>query len=253
MGLVARVIEVIIMLRIILIAFFVGLLGGCASLAQAPAPNVIQVVHIDGVIDGSTVEQVLHAVDRIESDASVKAVLLTVNSPGGGVQAIAEVVEQLDRIKVPVVAWCNEVCASGGAFVMMAKPIKFIAMRAGGITGSIGVIQYVLRDEAPDRLEVYRSGKLKQANSRPGTPTDDEKAYLQKQVDEIAAVFFAQVKAARGDKISPASWEEIKTARVFYDHRAVDVGLVDAIMSYREAAKKAAELSGVHPIETRES
>jgi protease IV len=232
------------MRRLLAVALFslAFVVSGCAVEPTTASVDPLREIVISGVIDDSTPDQVATRVAAINADTSAKAVLITVNSGGGGVQASAEVYDELSKLTVPAVVWCDDVCASGAMWISMTPSVKLIEGRPGILCGSIGVISHIERMPANDNLETYRSGKLKQANSHPGAPTQDEKDYLQKQVDEMAAVFYSLVDKARGKKISPANWEEIKTARVFFDRRCVEVGLLDGIMSKEAAAAKARSL-----------
>ena len=235
------------------------LFSGCAVVQSAPDDqgDVLQVININGEIDEHMVDQVTKDVDKATSDRSVKGVLLVVDSPGGGMTAIAEVYEQLERIKVPVVGWCEHVCASGGMYVLMAPSVRFIGARTGTIAGSIGVISKVVREpnkaeQAGVTIETYKSGARKDAHDPYREATPQEKAYLQRVVDELAQVFYGVVAKARGDKISPAHWVEVKTARIWYAAAAVEVGLIDAVMTRTEAIAKASTMTGSKTIVTRE-
>ena len=231
------------------------LLLACLALpAFAQRPDLIEVVEISGEITEGTATQIDQTVAAINDNPAVKAVLLVVKSPGGGVAATAETYAALGRLKPPVVAWCSYVCASGGIYILMASSVKHIAVSEQAISGSVGVIAQITRfNRLLDWLRVdndtYKSGGLKAAGSPMHEPTAEERKYLQGVVDEFADRFYAVVKRARPQL---SDWSAVKSARIFIGDQAVKVGLVDAVMGKDAAIKKAKELSGSKNIYTRE-
>lgn len=227
----------------------------CLALpAFAQRPDLLEVMEINGEITEAVAADVAQRVDVINDTPTVKAVLLIVKSPGGGVSATAETYAALGRLKPPVVAWCSYVCASGGVYILMASSVKFIAVSEQAISGSVGVIAQITRfNRLLDWLRVdndtYKSGSLKAAGSPVHEPTAEERKYLQGIVDEFAERFYAVVKQAR-PKLS--DWSAIKSARIFIGNQAVTVGLADAVTGKDGAIKKAKELSGSKNIYTRE-
>lgn len=222
--------------------------------AFAQRPDLIEVVEISGEITDGTASQINQTVDGINENAKVKAVLLIVKSPGGGVSASAEIYAALSKLKVPVVGWCNYLCASGGVYILMSPAVKYIAVSGETITGSVGVVAQIthfnrLLDYLKIDNDVYKSGSLKAAGNPTQSPTDAERQYFQGMVNEFASRFYGLVRRARP---GITDWDAIKSARVFVGEQAVKVGLVDAVMGKDDAIKKAKELSGSKNIYTRE-
>lgn len=216
-------------------------------------PDLLEVVTINGGIDSMSASILADQVDKINANKKIKAVLLVVDSPGGGVVASSIMYEELTRLKVPVVGWCQYVCASGGMYILMAPSVKYIAIRPDTITGSIGVIMHMQRyhrllDWAKIDSETYKSGSLKDAGNgaRPGE--EAERKYLQGIVNSMASKFYSIVGASRKIK----DWEAVKSARIFVGDEGVKVGLVDKVMTKEEVIKKAKEVSGSKNIYTRE-
>ena len=217
-------------------------------------PDLLEVLEINGEITDNTASQVRTNVETIADNAKVKAVLLVVKSPGGGVLAVADVYHTLSKLKVPVVGWCDGICASGGTYVLMAPSVKYIAMTDEAINGSVGVVMQSMRfDRLLNALyidsEVFKSGSLKVAGNPIQKMTDEERKYLQSLIDDFAQTFYAVVKRARPQI---TDWDAVKSARVFVGVKAVQVGLADAIARKDEAIAKAKELSGSKSIFTRE-
>ena len=208
-----------------------ALLGGCASLpAPAPSGGILEVVPLQGAIDDETVATMHATVDRINSDSEIKTVLLMVNSPGGGVYASGALYDELSRINVPVVAYCEAMCASGAVYAIMAPSVKAIALGQQSLIGSVGVIRAVQREQLPPNVTIIKSGKFKQAGATTEVvPGEDE--YLRRQIDEAASIFYSVVEKARGKKINADGWEHIKNAEIFFGKYGVAVGLADVVTS----------------------
>lgn len=224
---------------------------------SADKPDVLELISIDGVIDDGMAASVTKRVEEINENPRVKAVLMTVDSPGGGVLASAVIYEELSKLKVPVVGFCQNICASGGMYVLMAPSVKYIGVRTQTISGSIGVIMHISRyhrllDWARIDSETYKSGDRKDYGSPERPPTDEEKAALQDEIRGLADSFYALVVKARGEKISAANLADIKRAGIYFGASGVKVGLVDEVMTREAATKKAKDLSGSKSIYTRD-
>ena len=220
-------------------------------------PDIVEVLTIDGEINDFTASNFADKVKGINESKIVKALVLRLDTPGGGAIASANLYDELGKLNVPVVVWCNSLCASGGMYAAMAPSVKFIGVRSETVAGSIGVIMHAMHYErllnwARIDSEVYKSGLLKDSGNPERAPTQADRQYLQSQIDYLAERFYAVVDRARGDKIDAASWVKIKQARIFFGQQAVNVGLADAVIGYDEAVKKAKELSGSKLIFTRD-
>lgn len=225
--------------------------------AWAQKPDILEVLTINGEIHAGTAESIAAEVEKINDNAKVKAVLLVLDTPGGSVTASSALYEDLARLKVPVVVWCQSMCASGGVFLSMAPSVKYIAVRSETIGGSVGVVMQMMKfHRLLDFIKVdpktYRSGLLKDAGNPTRAMEEAEDKYLQGIVDSLAGKFYGLVDKARGKKIGAEAWAEIKTARIFIGPDVVRVGLADGVMTKAEVTSKAKELSGSKTIFTRE-
>ena len=217
-------------------------------------PYLVEKIEINDEIDESTVTQIKTQVAAINDNERVKAVVLVLNSPGGGAAASAASYEELSKLKVPAVAWCDQMCASGAYYIAMSPAVKYMMVRREAITGSVGVIMHLTRynrllNWAKVDSEVFASGSLKDSGDPKAEPTPEQRAYLQGIVDTLAKRFYAVVAKAR-PKIT--DWKAVKTGRVFVGERAVGMGLVDGVGDLEAAVKKAKALSGKKAIFTRE-
>src|ERR1700680_728971 len=165
----------------------------------------IAVVELDGVIFSP--KQIVPQLKKFADDDSVKAIIIHVNSPGGGVAASEEIYREVKRIrdekKKRIVASIETVGASGAYYV--ASATNKIYADQGSIVGSIGVIaQWVNYGEllkwAKMKDIVFKTGEFKDT----GNPTRDltaaEQAYMQSLIDNMFGQFVKAVADGRGLK-----------------------------------------------------
>ena len=235
------------------LALILSLLLPVAAVAQKP--DILEVIEINGEINAGTAANIAEHVEKINDNAKIKAVLLVLDTPGGSVTASSAIYEDLSRLKVPVIVWCQSLCASGGVYASMAPSVKWVAVRSETIGGSVGVVMQMMRfhrllEWAKVDPKTYRSGHLKDAGNplRPGEEAEEK--YLQGIVADLAEKFYAIVAKSRGAKIK--DWDAIKTARIFIGPEVVRVGLADAVATKAEVISKAKDLSGSKTIFTRE-
>lgn len=166
-------------------------------------------------------------------DASVKAVVLRVNSPGGSVTAsdtmYAAVRNFRDKTHKPVIASAQELDASGAYYVSCSAD-KIIASPTS-IVGSIGVIFEAIDLEDTllklgVRVDSIKSAPLKDMASPYHHLTPEARDVMQGMVDEYFARFKNIVIASRGIK-DENTLQLVTDGRVFSGTRAVELGLVD--------------------------
>ena len=129
----------------------------------------IGVVSINGTI--SSAKKISSELVTFAKDDGISAIILRINSPGGGVGATQEIYREVQKIapQKPVVASMGSVAASGGYYV--AAPATKIVSNPGTIIGSIGVfIQFVRLEELMNKigvdLEIVKSGEFKDMGDR---------------------------------------------------------------------------------------
>lgn len=130
---------------------------------------------------GVTPQRIQADLRRAENDASVKAVVIRVNSPGGSVVASNEIYKAIKDFNKPVVFSFGETAASGGYYIACAG--KWIVANPDTLTGSIGVIIELpntdeLMKKIGVQIVVIKSGTNKDLGSPFRPMTDDEKKYL---------------------------------------------------------------------------
>lgn len=221
--------------------------------AQSVKPDILEIVELTGIIQDSSAQWIAKQVENINETPKIRGVLLIVDTPGGGVLPSAVIYEELSKLKVPVVAWCNNLCASGGVYILTAPSVKYIGVRSQTIGGSIGVVMQIARfnrllEFLKIDTETYVSGALKDAGNPTRAVRDDERKYLQEINTTLANRFYALVQKSRPN----VQMDAIKTAKIFIGSDVVRVGLADAVMNRDQALQKAKELSGSKHIYTRD-
>lgn len=208
----------------------------------------VAVLPIEGILTSE--EEILRNLQTFRRDASVRAFVLEIRSPGGGVGASQAVYEELRRLKEederPLVAWLGDVAASGGYYVSL--PADSIFSLPGTITGSIGVImefpnvQELLQNVGVG-WEVVKSGPHKDIGSPVRPLTDEDRQILEDLVHDVWEQFVQAVVESRG--LERERVVELADGRVFTGRRATELGLVDGIASLNQAIDAAGRMSGL--------
>lgn len=223
----------------------------------------IGVVDLDGVIvdPNETVDQLR----RFADDDSIKAIIIHVNSPGGGVAASEEIYRAVKRIrdekKKYIVSSIATVGASGAYYVSSAT--NKIYADSGSVVGSIGVIaEWVnygdLMRWAKLKPEVLKVGEFKDTGDPTRELTPAERAYMQGLIDNMYGQFVDAVAEGRHAKVGDI--KSIADGRVWTGEQALGMHLIDQIGDFRtvvlDTAKKV-NISGeptlVHPERERKS
>jgi protease-4 len=212
--------------------------------------NKVAIIPIEGeILEARDTVEALH---RYANNATVKAIVLRLNSPGGAIapsqEIYAEILKIRQRNRKPVVASMDSVAASGAYYV--AAACDEIVANPGSITGSIGVILQWLSLEdlvkwAKMRPETITSGALKAAGSPYQQLTEEERRYLQRIVQQLHGQFVRAVAAARKGKISEAEVAKLADGRVFTGEEALSLKLIDRLGNLDDAVRVAARRAGV--------
>lgn len=213
---------------------------------KVPLGEKVALVRVAGVILDST--DVIKELKEYSKDSSVKAIVLRVDSPGGGVAPSQEIYEEVLKIKEKkkVIASMGSVAASGGYYI--AAPADKIVANAGTLTGSIGVIMEIpnvsgLMEKIGVKTQVVKSGKHKDLASAFKSMTPEEKKILQTVLDDVHTQFIQAVSESRG-----MAFEDIKKladGRIFTGKMAKEIGLVDELGNLQDAIMLAGKLTGI--------
>jgi protease-4 len=216
--------------------------------SSAFSTDSIAVIDISGVIlDADKVDKQL---EKFGADSSIKAIILHIDSPGGGAAASQEIYHEVLRVRQQqhkkVVASVESVGASGAYYIASACD-KIYANQAS-VVGSIGVIMEwtnygdLLRWAKLKNVTISK-GDLKDAGDPTRDLTPQEQAYFQGLVDNMYGQFVHDVAAGRHaspDKILP-----LATGQVWTGQEALPLGLIDAEGGYRDALLDTAKSVGI--------
>jgi protease IV len=210
----------------------------------------IAVVYLEGVIFDS--KNINEQLKMYGEDSRVKAILLRMDTPGGGVAASQEIADQVkwlrDEKGKKVVVSMGSVGASGGYYIACAA--DRIYANPGTITGSIGVIaEWVnygnLLKWAQMQPEVIKSGELKDVGSPTRAITPKEREYLQQLINQMFEQFVSAVAEGRKDHLTRDQIKQLSDGRVYTGEEALREKLIDGLGNYDAALKGTAELVGI--------
>ena len=208
----------------------------------------VQVVDIDGELIES--RSILDQLKRYEDSNSVKAILLNIDSPGGGVAVSQEIYAEIKRLREKsdkiVVAYLSSTGASGAYYIACAA--NKIVANPGTIVGSIGVIaEWVnyadLMEWAKVKAIVFKTGEFKDTGSGTRALTDNEKKYFQGLIDDMYVQFVEAV--ASGRKLDLPEVRSLADGRVFTGRDAKSRKLIDDIGNFQDAVDLTAKLAGI--------
>ncbi len=203
------------------------------------------------VEEESTLARIESELKRAADDDRVRALVLRINSPGGGATASDQIYSEIVRFKrereVPVIAALGDLAASGGYYVACAG--DRIVAHPTTVTGSIGVILMNLNLEGllgkvGVRNETYKAGAHKDLLSPLRGATPEERRIIQAVLDTMHARFISVVRESRPD-LDPARVPELTDGRIFDAPQAVAAGLVDEIGDLRQAIALAERAAGI--------
>src|ERR1700735_2742912 len=204
----------------------------------------IGVVDLDGVI--LSPEPVVGQLKKFADDSSIKAIILHVNSPGGGVAASEEIYREVKRIreekKKRIVVSIETVGASGAYYVASAS--NKIYADQGSIVGSIGVIaEWVnygdLLKWAKLKNVVIKTGEFKDTGNPARDLTPNEQAYMQALIDNMFGQFVKAVADGRGLKYDDV--KAIANGKVWTGQQAVSMKLIDNVGDFEAVVKDTAK------------
>ncbi|MEN6318730.1 MAG: signal peptide peptidase SppA [Syntrophaceae bacterium] len=211
--------------------------------------NKVGVVKVEGFI-GET-HDIVEQINQFGKDDNIKAVILRIDSPGGGVASSQEIYEAVVELKKKkkVIASMGSIAASGG--YMIACAADKIVANPGTLTGSISAVMHFANAEEllkkiGLKASVVKSGKYKDIGSPVREMTPEEKALLQELVDDIYDQFLDMV--AKDRNMKKENLREIADGRVFTGRQAHKLGLVDYLGDMGYAVKLAGEMAGIKGI-----
>ena len=176
----------------------------------------------------------LEQLDHILTDKTVQAVVLSVNTPGGGVTESAQIYKKLLQIKeqrqIPIYVSMGSMAASGGYYI--SAPADKIFANRDTITGSIGVIMQSinyreLAEKVGIKFETFKSGVHKDMLSPMRDVTEEERAMMQEMINESYEEFVDIIE--KGRNMSEADVKKVADGRILGGTKALEAGLIDEI------------------------
>ena len=254
---------------IFMIVFLVGLVAGISALAasiaddglvhtaivQEGSQSTIAILDISGVIDGSMAEYAKQAIKDISQNKDIRAVVLRVDSPGGGVTASDEIWYFLQKIKeanIPLIASYGGIAASGGYYISCNA--DYIVAQETTITGSIGVIANIMTFQdllekigvKPITLIAKDSPEKSVANDVYRNWTVKDKQQVKDILDTMYSVFYSRVQQGRNHVITDAKkLKEVANGSAYTSQQALKNGLIDSVGYLDDAVTIAQQRAGL--------
>ncbi len=208
----------------------------------------VAIVRVEGPIMDSS--QAVEELQVFGDDPLVKAIVVRIDSPGGGVAPSQEIYNAVKRVRreqnKTVVASMGTVAASGGYYIAVAT--DRILANPGTLTGSIGVIMQManfqeLLEKVGVKSVVVKTGKFKDLGSPFRPMAEEDRELLESVMHDTLSQFIEAV--ADGRSMDAAEVEVLADGRVFTGRQAKSVLLIDEIGDLHDAIKLAGELGGI--------
>ncbi|GAB6860420.1 S49 family peptidase [Haloplanus litoreus] len=196
----------------------------------------VAVITVEGFVSSNSVSAVQEDLREARENESVDAVVLNVDSPGGGAAASEQLYLSVQRTakEMPVVASVKSTGASGAYYAML--PARDIYVTPASIVGSVGV-----RGAAPGPS---LPGEIKSGPDKASATADQRRA----QIETLQRAFVGSVMKHRSDDLE-LSRTEVAHAKVYTGARAVDNGMADEVGSTQDAIRQAANAAGLDDYE----
>jgi protease-4 len=232
-----------------LLLFLAYSLTGSRPSSKLPVmgQNRVALVKLEGVLLSS--EHIVEELNDYADDSSIKAIVIRVDSPGGGVvpsQEIYNAVKHARQEGKKVVVSMGSVAASGGYYVAAAADL--IVANPGTMTGSIGVkMEFANIEKLLEKIGVkgmvVKSGEYKDVGSPFREMTEKERLLLQGVIDDVQTQFVMAV--VEGRNLPEAEVRAIADGRIFTGQQALALKLVDQMGDLEHSIRAAAGLAGI--------
>jgi protease-4 len=231
------------------VLFLFSSISGRNSSASLPGvgKDRVALVKIEGVLLLS--ENLVEELNGYAEDSSIKAIVIRIDSPGGGVvpsQEIYNAVKNAKKEGKKVVVSMGSVAASGGYYIAAAAD-KIVA-NPGTLTGSIGVkMEFPNLEKLLEKIGVkgmvVKSGEFKDIGSPYRDITDQEKKLLQDVIDDVHSQFIMAV--AEGRHLPEPDVRAIADGRIFTGRQALALKLVDEMGDLGDSIRTAGTMAGI--------
>lgn len=247
-----KIISIVIIVFVVLFIFalYSGLNKSDYSSEKFSSKDKIALIELKGTIINS--DKITKQLKNYRERNDIKALVLRINSPGGGVAASQEIYEAVKAFREsgrPVVASIASIGASGGYYAAIGA--SKIMANPGSITGSIGVIAsfpvvHGLLDLIKIEYKTLKSGKYKDTGSPFREFTESDSLEIKRLIDDLHAQFFDVVAEERG--IEKNHLKKIADGRILTGLQAFKSGLIDSLGTREDAIGFAAKLANLESI-----
>jgi len=245
-----RVLTALAVTGLVFAACFIAILGLLVLAERGEwtlGGNRVALVEVEGLIIDA--QPVVRQLDEHLEDASIRAIVVRVESPGGVVGPSQEIHDAIGRVREKgkvVVVSMGALAASGGYYLAVAA--DHIVANPGTLTGSIGVLIQLaefegLLKKVGIHFEVVKAGRHKDVGNVARAMTPEERAILQTLLDDMYDQFVTAV--AKGRRLDRAAVLELADGRVYSGRRAKELGLVDSLGGLDDAVRVAGTLAGI--------
>jgi len=193
---------------------------------------------VSGIENSSGVTDVNNIADAMQfaaEDSSTSGIVMRMDTPGGTVTGVPELAMLIKEIGMekPIVALVEGMACSAGYWI--ASQAHGIVTSSSSVVGSVGVYMALLdtskaMEQQGAKMEVIKAGKYKGIGIEGTSLTDDQRALLQSEVEQIHGMFKGAVQQGRGN-IS----DDLMQGQDFMGADAVKLGLADTLGNMDEA------------------
>ena len=224
--------------------------GGRSSRPLAPLQGTdkVALVKIEGLLVDA--DHIVEEINDYADDSSIKAIIIRIDSPGGGVVVSQEIYNAVlnarKKAQKTVVMSLGSVAASGGYYIAAAG--DRIVANPGTLTGSIGVkMEFANVEKLLEKIGVkgmvVKAGEYKDIGSPYREMSEPEKKLLQAVIDDVHNQFIDAV--AKGRNLPEADVKAIADGRIFTGRQALQLKLVDQLGDLEDSILAAAEMAGI--------
>ncbi len=211
------------------------ILGGLIAVPLIPRPTVATITISGTILNQTYVDGILDDLQNARDDSSIKAVVLRIDSPGGGASAAEQIYLDVLRLRQqkPVVTSIGIQAASGGYYIAVAS--NYIYAEPTSQVGSIGAwVTLPTAEQLDENL----------GTSGPFKATGASRRKVMGILEMVRQGFVSAVSSQRGERLK-LSEEEISRAEIYVGIDSVRFGLIDGIGTRTDAIEKAASLAGL--------
>ena len=208
-------------------------LHGDTAIITMSGPITKYPTSFQAIIGGASTVATQHAIRQANADPEVSRIVLKFDSPGGTSAGTYELMDDVKASAKPLWSYGEDMMASAAYFA--ACGADYIACNPTAMVGSVGTL-VMLRDTSGKckmegiKMLTIGTGKYKGTGMEGTEITDEQKAYLQNLVNDTNSHFVSAVKDSR--KLDDEKLAAVCDAGLFVGQKAVDAGLVDAVMSF---------------------